>query len=463
MQSRILFLLVGFLLISQLGVAQFQLKIKSSNAMDSIAYLRGTVFDEKNYIPKDTIEFYKSVNTIKQIKPIVGGIYYLYFPTSKQKINLIIENKDSISIVINGSDYLASINSKNSKNDSFFSYQNLEKKLSYFDSLYDKEIKQGKKFNLAQKALFFKEKNTRLSEARNGMMKKLKPESALYIYFDVLNKLDASVPNKKKFADRVAFLKNIDINSPKLLFTPVLKQVITEYLSYYPLQADSIVKGVDTIMLKLDCKSKAYPYIFDQIIKILKNREIQNNTMAYAYFLNKYVKEKKCKFLDPTLEKNLLKELETVNALKFQDTSVNMVLKDTAGVEKNLHEFAQQFDYTLITFFDPTCDHCKVELPKMDSIINILENQLVLKIGKYTVCNDLVLQAEVWKSFITTHHLSKNYTHVHLGQNNDLRKAYDAYTNPIFYLINKEGKFVGKKISVNTLKNIIVNHIQSNK
>lgn len=463
MQSRIVFLLMGFLLITQWGFSQFQLKIKSSNSLDSIAYLRATVFDEKNYIPKDTIQLNKTVQTIKQAKPIVGGIYYLYFPKSKQKINLIIDNKDSISIVINDSDYLGSINSNNSKNDSFFSYQKLEKNLSYFDSLYDKEIKQGKKFNLAQKALFFKEKNTVLFETRIRMMKKLKPTSALYIYFDVLNKLDASVPNKKKFSDRITFFNNIDINSPKLLFTPLLKQVITEYLSYYPLQADSIVKGVDTIMLKLDCKSKAYPYVFDQIVKILKNREIQNNTIAYAYFLNKYVKEKKCKFLDPTIEKNLLNELENVNALKFQDTSMNMVLKDTAGVEKNLHEFAKQFDYTLITFFDPTCDHCKVELPKMDSIIHILENQLVLKIGKYSVCNELILQSEVWKSFITTHHLSKNYAHVHLGQNNDLRKSYDAFTNPLFYLINKEGKFVGKKISVNTLKNIIVNHLQSNK
>jgi hypothetical protein len=454
---------MGFLLITQWGFSQFQLKIKSSNSLDSIAYLRATVFDEKNYIPKDTIQLNKTVQTIKQAKPIVGGIYYLYFPKSKQKINLIIDNKDSISIVINDSDYLGSINSNNSKNDSFFSYQKLEKNLSYFDSLYDKEIKQGKKFNLAQKALFFKEKNTVLFETRIRMMKKLKPTSALYIYFDVLNKLDASVPNKKKFSDRITFFNNIDINSPKLLFTPLLKQVITEYLSYYPLQADSIVKGVDTIMLKLDCKSKAYPYVFDQIVKILKNREIQNNTMAYAYFLNKYVKEKKCKFLDPTIEKNLLNELENVNALKFQDTSMNMVLKDTAGVEKNLHEFAKQFDYTLITFFDPTCDHCKVELPKMDSIIHILENQLVLKIGKYSVCNELILQSEVWKSFINTHHLSKNYAHVHLGQNNDLRKSYDAFTNPLFYLINKEGKFVGKKISVNTLKNIIVNHLQSNK
>ena len=93
MQSRIVFLLMGFLLITQWGFSQFQLKIKSSNSLDSIAYLRATVFDEKNYIPKDTIQLNKTVQTIKQAKPIVGGIYYLHFPKSKQKINLIIDNQ----------------------------------------------------------------------------------------------------------------------------------------------------------------------------------------------------------------------------------------------------------------------------------------------------------------------------------------------------------------------------------
>ena len=30
--------------------AQFELKIKSSNTYDSIAYLRGVIFDDKNFI-----------------------------------------------------------------------------------------------------------------------------------------------------------------------------------------------------------------------------------------------------------------------------------------------------------------------------------------------------------------------------------------------------------------------------
>jgi hypothetical protein len=72
-------------------------------------------------------------------------------------------------------------------------------------------------------------------------------------------------------------------------------------------------------------------------------------------------------------------------------------------------------------------------------------------------------QQAIWKSFIKDNELANNYIHVSLGSNNEIRKLYDAYNNPLFYLINKQGKFVGKKISVNTLKRFIVNYIQSGK
>ena len=48
----------------------------------------------------------------------------------------------------------------------------------------EEKIKQGKKFNLAQKAAFFDVKNKELTGLRNKIMKTIKPASALYIYFD---------------------------------------------------------------------------------------------------------------------------------------------------------------------------------------------------------------------------------------------------------------------------------------
>ena len=81
--------------------AQFQVRIKATNTIDSIAYLRASIFDDKNYIPKDTIQLKKGIAVIKNDKSVFGGIYFLYFPNSKQKINFIAENKDTINITIN--------------------------------------------------------------------------------------------------------------------------------------------------------------------------------------------------------------------------------------------------------------------------------------------------------------------------------------------------------------------------
>jgi hypothetical protein len=461
--KRLIIIIIGIFFLHNTSYAQFELKIKSNHTYDSIAYLRGVIFDDKNFIPKDTIELYKELNTIKNTKPIIGGIYFLYFPKSKKKLFLAIENNDNIFVSISDTQYINTVHTNSIKNDSFISYQKLEQSLSSIDSSYELQLKQGKKFNLLQKATFFEEKNKQLTKQRNAIMKTIKPTTALWLYFDALNKIDASVPNKRKYEERTAFLNGLNINTPKMFFSPVLRPIITEYLSYYPLQADSIVKGVDSIMLKLDCKGKAYPFVFDQLTKILKNREIQNNTNAYLYFLNKYVKENKCKFLTPQIEKQFVDELDKIKELSKQDTSINIILKDTSGTTQNLHQYAKTQDITLVTFYDPTCEHCKVELPKMDSIVSVLEKQLVLNIGKFTVCNDMGNQPEVWKAFIKEHQLNKNYVHVSLGNNNEIRKAYDAYSNPLFYLIDKDGKFIGKKISINTLRKILINYIQSPK
>jgi hypothetical protein len=96
-----------FLLLPLFGLnAQFQVKIKVSNNVDTVAYLRASIFDDKNYIPKDTIRFKNGTASIKNAKSVIGGIYFLYFPATKQKISFIAENKDIINIVIDGKDYI---------------------------------------------------------------------------------------------------------------------------------------------------------------------------------------------------------------------------------------------------------------------------------------------------------------------------------------------------------------------
>ncbi len=448
--------LLLFLLFPALVHAQYQIKIKATNTADSIAYFRGTVFDDKNYIPKDTIKLYKGNYTVAAKKPIIGGIYFLYFPKSKQKVFFSLENLDSIKVEIRGANYLDSIKFSNKVNQQFVEYQLLEKKLSNYDTNYAAELAKGKKFNLAQKAAFFQPKTSQLVSYRTTLLKNLKQVNALFVHLNTLNILDSSVPSRKNYIGRNELIKRIDFKNPKLLFTPNIKNVLNEYYSYYPLQADSLNKGLDTVMNKVDGKSNMSMYITDYFIKLLHNREIVNNTEAYTYYLEKYILNQKYKISDIKQLDQLKTELANLKSLQLQDTCVNMILKDTAGQVQNLQEFASQNKFTLIIFYDPTCEHCKVELPKMDSTINLLENTYNIKVGRYAVCNEPSLPVSIWKDFIVKYNLSKNYINVNLGNNMDLRKSYDAFTNPIFYLVNNKGILLGKKLSPQTVRNLIL-------
>ena len=448
--------LLLFLLFPALVHAQYQIKIKATNTADSIAYFRGTVFDDKNYIPKDTIKLYKGNYTVAAKKPIIGGIYFLYFPKSKQKVFFALENLDSIKIEIRGTNYLDSTKFSNKANQQFIEYQLLENKLSNYDTMYAAELAKGKKFNLAQKAAFFQPKTSQLISYRTTLLKNLKQVNALFLHLNTLNILDSSVPSRKNYIGRNELIKRIDFKNPKLLFTPNIKNVLNEYYSYYPLQADSLNKGLDTVMNKVDGKSNMSMYITDYFIKLLHNREIVNNTEAYTYYLEKYILNQKYKISDIKQLGQLKSELANLKSLQLQDTCVNMILKDTAGQLQNLQEFASQNKFTLIIFYDPTCEHCKVELPKMDSTINLLENTYNIKVGRYAVCNEPNLPVSIWKDFIVKYNLSKNYINVNLGNNMDLRKSYDAFTNPIFYLVNNKGILLGKKLSPQTVRNLIL-------
>ena len=192
--------------------------------------------------------------------------------------------------------------------------------------------------------------------------------------------------------------------------------------------------------------------MFDYFTKVFKNREVQNNTGAYAYLINKYVKNNTCAFLDKNNKQAFINELAQLETQQINKPVMNLILEDTLGVKKDLLAFTKNYNYTVLIFFDPNCEHCKTEVPKMDSTIQVLEKELMVTIGKFAVCNEPTMPLNQWKTFIQNHALNLNYEHVIFNNDIELRKAFDAFSNPLFFLIDKEGILLAKKISPNTLK-----------
>ena len=84
-------LLALLLFIPLFAQAQFKVTVSKSNAP---VYFRGTLFDDKNYLAKDTL----TGTVLSSTTPIKGGIYYLQFSSTKERIYFTIENKEQFSL-----------------------------------------------------------------------------------------------------------------------------------------------------------------------------------------------------------------------------------------------------------------------------------------------------------------------------------------------------------------------------
>lgn len=101
--------LLAFLLFIPLFV-QAQYKITLSPSKEPV-YFRGTLFDDKNFLAKDTL----TGTVLSSTTPIKGGIYYLQFPSTKERIYFTIENKEQFSLTFSGPDVLATAHSSDPK------------------------------------------------------------------------------------------------------------------------------------------------------------------------------------------------------------------------------------------------------------------------------------------------------------------------------------------------------------
>lgn len=437
------------------ATAQYQVNLTLSNIKDSLAYFRLCTFDEKLFIPKDTSRIKKNVVKFASTTSIFGGIYYVSLPASNKKIQLCIENKDMINLKLDGSLPLDSIYCSDPENKVFIKYQALESKYQYIDSQYNDLLKKGNA-SLKFKESLYKPKKDTLSAFRKQALRTLKTGSVLHKHFTWLNTLDEFSPNRQEYAQREKFLRQFPLQDAQLYFSPLLKPIIYEYLSSYPLQADSTLKGIEAVMKRLDCKDKAYPNTFNYFTNVLQNNTIKNNIEGYMDFIETYLINNKCSFLPKNREAEYLTKYKQFKQIAGTDSITNISLKDTAGIKQDLGDVVAKHDYTIISFFDPSCEHCKVQMPELDLTVKSVLNQTNLSLSIYAICNTNFSMEKDWKTFITEHALSENFVHVILGDDDSPRVQYAAYGNPMFFLVDQNKKILLKKTTVSAIKKFLL-------
>ncbi len=145
------------------------------------------------------------------------------------------------------------------------------------------------------------------------------------------------------------------------------------------------------------------------------------------------------------------------NQLGQKAPDFNMV--DINGNPKTLYNIDAKF--SLLIFWDPTCDVCQKELPRVDSIFRASWFKYGLKV--IAINNDAAHEGQ-WRKYLSEHDFKDWLNLYETTIDHDARvkkglptyqQLYNSYQTPTMYLLDKDKNILAKRLSLEQFDNML--------
>ncbi len=413
----------------------------------------------------------KSVGAFKGATKLPGGIYFIVSPQYTVQFELLIGNQQQFSITGDTAQKDNPVIKGSPDNDLFKEYSTVT-------------IEKGKALmNLNQQMATAKTKedsaklrneivrlNKELQNYREDIIKK-HPSSLLTTLLTAMKRPEVpAIPIVKGKADSTYpyrfvkdhFWDDVAFNDDRLLRTPFFEPKLDDYFKYYVSpEPDSIVKEVKYILLSARTGKEMYPYLLTKFTNKYMNPEYMGQDKVFLYLFDNFYSKGDTTFLNAASRKTIFERAYSMMANQLGNPAPLLNLRDTT--EKVISLYGIQSPLTLVVFWDPTCSHCKEEIPRIDSMYRAKWKSLGLSI--YAV-NTAEKTMDELKKFVTEKHLSADWIHVYqpkaerdaeqaAGQPN-FRQLYDVFKTPTLYLLDEKKNIIAKQLSIEQFDDLII-------
>lgn len=245
------------------------------------------------------------------------------------------------------------------------------------------------------------------------------------------------------------YLDNINLASSSLLRTPLMLPKVNHFLDKMILQIpDTLNKYCDKILERAYLNTETFRFWTSYLLNKYQSSEIIGMDAVFVHIADKYYLAGRTPWVDEEflsklkdrvahIKPNLLWavapnfKVETLNAQSFELT------KDKA-------------DATIIVFWEPSCSHCKVTVPKIDSIARKYDPKRLHVIGFMTTGD-----GPEWQKYVLEHKLEWWINVWDPYRKTGFHDNYDIYSTPVIYVLDKNHKIVIKRIGVESLAAIL--------
>lgn len=468
MIKKPLFLATFLFFISSINAQSFKVTLKAPSYKSGIAFLCYHLGKNLNIEDSSAVSE-KGVAIFTGTRKLPGGIYSIVFPGKTLTMDFFVDKEQEISIEVNDTTDLLNAKVTGSKENPLFQqYQKVvvEKGTEMQKERVAYNAAATKKDSLLHEERFAK-LSKELSAFRDSIIKK-HPESLMTLFLNTMKEpeiLYKSPKTKQDTIDNYNYYKahywdGITFMDERIIRTPFfLPKLERYYRDIVPQASDSIIQDLDyKILLARSCP-EMYKFLLNWLTDEYINPKYMGQDAIFVHLFEKYHSKGLTSWLNEKQKDAISKRayMQMSNLIGVKAANLEMV--DSTGKRTALYD--QKADYMMMIFWDPTCGHCKEELPRIDSIYRASWKKHGVKI--YSVLSDNDRKKE-WVNYIKEHKIGD---WIHVYETKEMEKAieeakvpgfrqlYDVIQTPTLYLLDSEKRIIGKKLGWEQLNGLL--------
>ena len=436
---------------------------------DTKIYL-GTNYGNSKVFADSCILNEQSEGVFKSKDKLTPGIYFLVSPKMSILFDFLVDDLQQFKISADTSDLKNVLITGSKENEMFKNYSQVVNNL--FVEL--NQIEQNfKTANTEKDSAIFKEaylvKDKEIKQKRRAYIAE-NPGSMMSFLLNTMEVPEApSIPIVNGKADSLYpyryvkdhYWDNIVFNDNRLLRTPFFENKLDDYFkNYISREPDSIISEVQYMLTVAKTGKEIYPFLLFKFTNKYISPEFMGQDKVFLHIYQNFFAKGDTTLLSEASKKSLRERAYSLMANQLGLPAPILVLNDLNEKRFALHNM--KATYTFIAFWDPTCSHCKVEIPKLDSIYKASWIKHDIKV---IAVNTNAKEMTLWKEFIkdnkldqwinayqTDEDLNKEITE---GKPTTIRQLYDVFKTPTFYLLDKDKKIVAKNLSIEQFNDFI--------
>ena len=424
----------------------------------------GTNYGQNRVLADSAILNDASVGYFKGKEKLTPGIYFIVSPKYSILFEFLVDEGQQFKII---ADTLSLVDYKiigSKDNDIFSSYSKSMNQLgaqrNQLEQAYNSAATTSDSLKYLQA---LKKMDTSFKQERQKIITTA-PNSMMRFLLDVLQRPELpAIPIINGMADSTYpfyyvknhYWDNVVFNDNRLLRTPFFEAKLDEYFkNYVSREPDSIIEEVQYMLTVAKTGKEIYPFLLFKFTNKYISPEFMGQDKVFLHLFQNFFSKGDTVLLNNDSKKAITERAYSIMANLIGNPAPPLNLNTIDNKAFSLYN--SPATYTFIAFWDPTCGHCKEEMPRVDSFYTKNWKQLgVQVIGVNTNVKELAS----WKQFITEEHFDAGWMHVYqteaalnaevnAGKATTIRQLYDVFKTPTFYLLDKDKKIIAKNLTV---------------